>query len=287
MAFDWHRIVFSDRYDIDRIDQRSEPFIRRSMIAARMLTRYHGARVTGLDRIPAGAGLYVANHNGGPVTPDSWIFGAAVFDHLGLDDLPFGLGHEWAIRLRGAHSTLVRLGAVRACHENAERLFDADRKVLVYPGGDVDSCRPYARRHRIEFGGRQGYIRLALRSGVPIIPVVTCGAHSVWVVLSDGRRIARTIRSDRWLRMKAWPVTLTIPWGITVGFPPPFIPLPSRILIEVLEPIHFERTGPKAAEDDLWVAECAARVETAMQACLDDLVVERRRLGRLGLGSAR
>ena len=70
--------------------------------------------------------------------------------------------------------------------------------------------------------------------------------------------------------MKVWPLVLSAPWGISVGLLP-YIPFPSRILIEVMAPITFERSGPEASEDDDYVRECAARVESAMQATLTRL----------------
>ena len=276
LSMGWRDHVFSSTYDIDCLDNRDEELIARVCGMTKLLERYHRAEVRGVDRIPTGPGLYVNNHNTPPMTMDTWLFGAAVYAQRGIQDIPYGLGHEWMIRLRGAHEVIARLGAVRACHENAHRLFEAGHKVLVYPGGDVDSCRPFRDRHRIVFGGRQGYIRLALSGGVPIIPVVACGAQSTWVVLSDMRWFAELIGADQWLRVKVWPLALTFPWGLSFGMPLPFIPLPSKIVIEVMEPILFDRQGVEAAADDAYVAACAQRVETAMQDCLDRLADERR-----------
>lgn len=271
---DW---IFSDEYDIDSLDNRDPALIDRlCRFAKRALTRYHRAEVFGVEHVPPGPALYVGNHNGGPYTPDSWIFGAAVYERHGLSAVPYGLGHEYAIRLRGVVGFLVRLGAVRASHENAHRLFAAGHKALVYPGGDVDSMRPFSRRHEIVFGGRRGYIRLALRESVPIVPVVSCGAQSVFYVLSDNRRLARAIGLDEQVRLKVFPATLVAPWGLVFGFPPPYIPFPARILIELLEPIRFERTGPAAAADDEYVGRCADRVEGLMQASLTKLANMRR-----------
>jgi 1-acyl-sn-glycerol-3-phosphate acyltransferase len=274
---DWRDTVFDSTYDIDSLDNRDEALIARVSGLSKWLQRYHRAEVRGVERIPSGAGLYVGNHNAPPMTIDSWLFGAAVYHQLGIADVPYGLGHEWMIRVRGAHPWMVRLGAVRACHDNAHRLFEAGHKVLVYPGGDVDSCRPYRDRHRVIFDGRKGYIRLALRKGVPIIPVVSCGAQSVWVVLSDMRWLAKTMGFDKWLRIKVLPLALSVPWGLTLGLPMPFIPLPVRILIEVLEPIRFERHGEEAASDEAYVDACATQVEFVMQECLDKLADERRK----------
>lgn len=267
-------------YDIDSLDNMDHAAIARLYRYFHgFLERYFRFEARGLERIPRGAGLYVGNHSGGILTPDSFLFGCALYRERGPEDLPFGLGHEIAIRLPVIHQVILPLGAVRASHENAHRLFAAGKKVLVYPGSDYDDMRPYRDRNRVVFGGRQGYMRLALREGVPIIPVVTCGSHESILVLDDGRWLARLTGADRWLRVKVWPITLCLPWGLWLGPTPLYIPFPSWVLQEVLPPITFERTGPEAAADPEYVTACSARVESAMQACMDRLAEERARRG--------
>ncbi len=265
------------RYDIDSLDNRDPELIDRAYrLLARPLERYFRARVRGLERIPPGAGLYVGNHSSALLTPDSFLFGAAVYRRFGLRECPYGLAHEVAMRLPFAHQLIVPLGAVRASHENARRLFARGDKVLVYPGGDVDSMRPYRERNRVVFGGRRGYLRLALREGVPLVPVVPAGSHGTLLILDDLRPLASLLGLDRLLRAKVWPLALSVPWGLTLGPPLVYLPLPVKIWIEVLEPIRFERAGEEAAGDERYLAECAARVEGTMQTALERLDAERR-----------
>ena len=264
--------------DIDRLDHRDAEVIRRTCaLIGPALRAYFRCEVRGLDRLPDGAALLVGNHNGGLLSPDTFILGEALFTQRGIDDVPFGLAHEVVLRLPPFSQILLPIGAVRASHENARRLFAAGRKVLVYPGGDVEAMRPFRARNRIVFDGRRGYVRLALRNGVPIVPVVAAGAHATFLILDDLRWLARLLGADRRLRIKVWPLTLSCPWGLTLGPAPPHIPFPSRILVEALPPIRFARAGAAAAADEASVAACAAQVEQAMQAALDRLAAERRR----------
>lgn len=272
------------RYDIDRIDNRTPETVERFVALFEPgLWSYFRPVVRGLERIPDGAALYVGNHSAGLLTPDTFIFGIALYRRLGLAAVPFGLGHEVAIRLPGIHQLLVPLGAVRASHENAHRLFAAGRKVVVYPGSDYDSFRRFSDRHKVVFGPRRGYVRLALRAGVPIVPVVTAGSHSTFVVLGRLDGAFRGLRSrlgiDRLLRLKVWPVTLSLPWGLTIGPTPPHLPLPTRIFIEALDPIRFERCGEEAAADPAYVEVCHHRVLELMQSAMSRLAAERRGLG--------
>ena len=263
-------------YDIDSLDNRDMALAERVLgLIERTFERYHRPVIRGLERIPDGPGLYVGNHNAGFLTPDTFTFCAAVYRRHGAAGLPYGLGHEVAIRVPGVHQLVVPLGAVRASHENAHRLFARGDKVLVYPGGDLDAMRPWRHRNRVVFGPRRGYIRLALRAGVPILPLVTAGAHEAFVILSDGRRLARLLRLDKLLRIEAWPITFSLPWGLTIGPPPPYLPLPTRFFQEVLPPMRFDRTGEEAAADADYVEACHQQVHGAMQQALTRLAAER------------
>ena len=161
----------------------------------------------------------------------------------------------------------VRDGGQRpAGHDHALSLFAAGHQVLVYPGGDVEAMRPFRDRDRLRFAGRRGYIRLALRAGVPIVPLVAAGAHATFIVLSDLPWLARALGVDRRFRLTVFPLALSVPWGLTLGPLPPYLPWPSRILIEALPAIHFPRTGEDAAADDAWVTACALAPKTAAAA---------------------
>jgi hypothetical protein len=112
---------------------------------------------------------------------DSFIFGAAVYEAHGLDAVPYGLGHEVAIQLPLIHQLVVPLGAVRACHENAHRLFERGCKVVVYPGGDLDAdaALPRSRSDRLRRTPRLHAARAARR-----------GAHRA----GDRGRVSRDLR---------------------------------------------------------------------------------------------
>ena len=268
----WSRLF--RRYDIDSLHNRDEALMRSGMKRFfPLLETLFRSEVRGLERIPSGPALYVGNHNAVMMSPDSFLFGAAAYRALGMEAVPFGLGHEVAISMPLVHQIVMPIGAIRASHHNAARLFEAGKKVLVYPGGDLDAMRPFSQRDRVVFGPRRGYIRLAVRENVPIIPVVAAGAHSVMLVLTEGRWLARTLRLDK-LRIKVWPICFSIPWGITLGPPPPYLPIPTRIVIEVLPPVTWERWGEKAAADTGYVEQCHKRVHTAMESTLKRLVAE-------------
>jgi 1-acyl-sn-glycerol-3-phosphate acyltransferase len=256
-------------------ETRDEAFVARFLARIRpWLRRFFDPEVRGLGRLPEGAALLVANHNGGVIMPDVFILGDALFSELGSRACPYALAHDLAFAWAPLRETLEKLGAVRASPESAHLLFATGHKALVYPGGDREVMRPYRHRHRIVFGPRRGYVRMALREGVPIVPVVTAGAHEAFMVLDDGGRVARAIEANRWARVNVFPTVLSVPWGLTVGLPPPYVPVPTRIVQEILEPLHFDRSGEEAACDHDYVERCHEQVVASMQAALDRIVAQ-------------
>ncbi len=254
---------FEDKRDFRWIDQLSKP-------AEHIWKHWHRFSISGLEHIPKGPALYVGNHNGGLFSIDTFLFVNEAYRKFGIDVVPYGLAHDFLMRAP-IKSIVEKIGGVRAGHEVAAKLFESGRKVLVYPGGDVDSMRPFRERNRVKFEGRTGYIRLALKNNVPIIPLVAHGAQGTTYVLSDNQFLARWLRLDKLFRVKVLPLMLTIPWGITLGPSPPYIPFPSKITMEVLPPIYFDRSGDAAVEDADYVAQCSNRVWSSLQETLTRL----------------
>src|SRR5205807_8222905 len=125
--------------------------------------------------------------------------------------------------------------------ENAEQALTTGAALLVYPGGDYEVHRPSWERHKVDFGGRKGFIRLALEQDVPIVPVVAIGGQETALFLSRGEGLARLLRLDRMFRLKVLPISLALPWGLNVGDLLTHIPLPAKITVETLPPIHLRR----------------------------------------------
>ena len=143
-----------------------------------------------------------------------------------------------------------------ASRENAERALDSGAAVLVYPGGDYEVHRPLWERNRVDFDGRKGFLRLALRNDVPIVPVVAIGGQETSLFLSRGERLARALRLDRHLPAEgACRSRLAIPWGLNIGDMLGHMPLPAKITVEVLPPIDLrDEFGPEPDVDEVYDA---------------------------------
>jgi 1-acyl-sn-glycerol-3-phosphate acyltransferase len=214
--------------------------------------------------------MIVSNHSGGTTIPDVWGFGVLWYRAFGVERPLHLMAHDIILATDATRRFFGRRGVLRGSRKLAEHvLTDWQRDLMVMPGGDLDTWRPYRERYRVRFGGRTGYARLAIQSGVPIVPVANAGAHETLVVLSDGRELARKLHLRELWRASIWPVHLSLPWGLAVG-PWPHLPLPTRLRYRIGLPISVS-DEPIADPAPSLVEELDARVQAAVQAQLDAL----------------
>jgi 1-acyl-sn-glycerol-3-phosphate acyltransferase len=224
------------------LDARDPEFIRFQLPGMWLFaTMYFRAEVSGFDRVPDGPVLFVGNHSGGNMTPDSMVFMLAFNTYFGVERPVYALAHSLVTSWPVLGRLAKRWGIVTAGPKAARAALERGASVLVYPGGDVDTHRPWTARHEIRFDGRKGFLRIARDAGVPIVPVVSVGGQDTYLPLTDGRRVASLLRLDKIARLKVLPVSLAVPWGLNVGDFLGHVPLPAKIRMEVLEPIDLGR----------------------------------------------
>jgi 1-acyl-sn-glycerol-3-phosphate acyltransferase len=254
------------------LDVRDTDYIRETLPGLWMLASlYFRADVRGLHHIPReGPVLLVGNHSGGMVAPDLFVFVLAFSTYFGVERRFYQLAHNGV--LVSPAGRLVRpYGTVAADPRNAELALSSGAAVLDYPGGDHEVFRPSWQSGKIDFGGRKGFIRLALRMNVPIQPIVSIGSQETALFLTRGERLAKLTGLDKLLRLKTVPIMFGLPFGLMPGV---FghIPLPAKITIQVMPKIDLrERYG-----DDPNVEEIYDDVIRCMQDVLDSLSEERR-----------
>jgi 1-acyl-sn-glycerol-3-phosphate acyltransferase len=255
------------------LDERDPDYIRETLprlwLAA---TVWFRGRVRGLENIPEeGPVLLVGNHSGGNVTPDTLVFTLAFNTYFGVERRFFQLAHNLVLTTPGL-GYLRKYGTVAASPENADKALSSGAALLVYPGGDYEVHRPSWQSGKVDFGGRKGFIRLALAKDVPIVPVVSIGGQETALFLSRGEWLARLLMLDKVFRLKVLPISLALPWGLNIGDMLGHIPLPSKITVQVLPPIHLRREFGRNPDID----EVYDSVIGRMQTTLDTLASERR-----------
>jgi 1-acyl-sn-glycerol-3-phosphate acyltransferase len=235
-----------------------------------IIKRYFRAEVRDLGSMPAAGGaLVVSNHSGGMFTPDVLVFAPEFYEKFGFDRPVYTLGHDM-IFLGPIGDWLRRAGVIEASRENAAEALRSGAVVLVFPGGDYDSYRSTFTENVVDFNGRTGYVRTAIDTGVPIVPMVSIGGQETQLFLARGDSIARRLGLKR-LRAEILPISIGFPFGLSVFFPPN-LPLPAKIVTRVLEPIDI--TAQFGEDPDIKMVDL--HVRAVMQEALDELARERR-----------
>lgn len=221
--------------------------------------RYWRVDVEGLDGIDLEAPqLFVANRAGLLPWDGLMIAHVAARRHPRGERSRF-LVADWLVTLPFAHATLARLGGVRACRENAERLLRARRSVIAFPEGAKGATKVFRERYRLKRFGRGGVVRTAIASGVPIVPVAVVGAEEVHPVLFKVETLARAAG------LPFVPVTPTFPALGPLGL----VPLPSKWWIAFGEPIDTLQFGPEAVDDELLVSRLTEELRATIQGLVD------------------
>jgi 1-acyl-sn-glycerol-3-phosphate acyltransferase len=231
-----------------------------------LLRRYFRAKIDGIKNVPAnGRCLLVSNHSGTLPLDGLMLRTALRLEHPSARELRW-LAEDFLFYLPFAGVFMNRVGAVRACQENAERLLEKELLVAAFPEGVQGIKKLYRERYRLQRFGRGGYIRLALRMQAPLIPCAIVGAEETNPLLYRVEYLAGLVG------LPYIPVTPTFPLLGPLGL----LPAPSRWRIRFGEPVSLDGHGPEAADDHVLVGRLSERVRATIQAMLETGVRERR-----------
>lgn len=173
----------------DPFGMRDPVYIDRTLPALRLASQlYFRADVRGLGHIPPeGPVLLVGNHSGGTLIADTFVFGQHFYDRFGAQRRFHQLAHDLVFKLPGLRALLERYGTVPASPANMARALRQNAALLVYPGGDHETYRPSWKSDQVDFAGRTGFVELAIRHRVPVVPVVAVGGQETALFLGQGR----------------------------------------------------------------------------------------------------
>jgi 1-acyl-sn-glycerol-3-phosphate acyltransferase len=257
----------------DPFARRDPGYIERTLPALRLSSKlYFRSDVQGIENIPPeGPVLLVGNHSGGTWIADTFIFSQYFYDRFGPERRFHQLAHDLVFKVPGLRALVERYGTVPASRANMATALRRDAALLVYPGGDHETFRPSWESDQVDFAGRTGFVELALKHQVPIVPVVSVGGQETALFLGQGRRLARALRLDERFRLKVLPAALGPPFGVTIMDLPGRFPLPAKISIRVGKPIDLrDRLGTRPDPQDGY-----ALVTSTMQRTLTRLSNQR------------
>ena len=220
---------------------------------------YWRVELQGLENVPSeGPCLLVANRSG--LLPyDGLMVCHAIQRNHSRRLYPRFLVADWLITLPFVQPYLARLGGVRACRENAERLLASGQAVLAFPEGAKGAAKVFRERYRLKRFGRGGVIRIALENRVPIVPIGIVGAEEVHPVLFKWGTPARAVG------LPFLPVTPSFPLLGPLGL----LPLPSKWVISIGKPIAIDHLDPDAATDELLISRLTEDLRAQIQTLVD------------------
>ncbi|MCH2184580.1 acyltransferase family protein [Myxococcota bacterium] len=247
------RSVEVDDFGLDEeLVQRADP------VLDWMQSSYWRVDVEGLEHLPdASPALFVSNRAG--LLPwDGVMLAHVIHNAAPRFGRPRPMLADWLVTLPFVQAFAARMGGVRACRENADRLLRTGRSVIAFPEGAKGATKTFRERYRLKRFGRGGVVRAAIENGVPIVPVGLVGPEEAHPVLFKSHRAAR------WVGLPFLPVTPTFPLLGPLGA----IPLPTKWVMVFGEPMTPSAPTDPAAEA-LVISQANAALRESIQALVD------------------
>ena len=231
-----------------------------------LYTVWWRVETAGLEHVPAeGPGLVVVNHSGVLPYDGLMVKLALRQEHPARRDCRM-LALDMFALLPVLAPLLAKSGSVRANPENGERLLTKGELVGVFPEGVKGVGKPFRDRYKLARFGRGGFVRIALRTGAPIVPCAVVGAEEIHPMLANLDWIGRP------LGFPYFPITPTFPALGPLGL----VPLPSKWSIDFADPMDLSSYGPEAAEDPILVNRLSEEVRSIIQRMIDGRLARRR-----------
>jgi 1-acyl-sn-glycerol-3-phosphate acyltransferase len=229
--------------------------VRRAMVICALLYRhYFRVETHGIENLPDGRVLVIANH-AGQVAIDAAMIGTATILERDPPRILRGMGEYWLPTVPFVNLLMIRTGSVVGTPKNCTDLLRIEEAVIAFPEGVRGMNKLFSERYRLQRFG-SGFMRMALETKTPIVPVAVIGSEE------QAPAIANLTRLGRLLGMPAFPITLTFPLLGPLGL----VPLPAKYRIYFGKPLRFEGDPD---DEDAVIERKVARVVSTIQSMLD------------------
>ena len=223
--------------------------------------------VEGIENVPTSGGALLASNHSGALPPDGpMIMQSIRHEHPGARPV-YMLGEHWFKGYPGIGMLANKIGLVAAHPANAHRLLhDEGQLVLVFPEGQKGSRKLYWQRYKLRRFGRGGFVKTAIRAGVPIVPIAVMGGEEAMPIFAHVRLLQRLTG------LIYFPINHAFPhFGLLGGL----MYLPAKFRIRFLEPLPLDRHGPEAADDVAFVQQMADEIRARIQTALNEMLRQR------------
>jgi 1-acyl-sn-glycerol-3-phosphate acyltransferase len=222
----------------------------------------------GIENVPTSGGALLVSNHSGALPPDAPMIVQSVRNEHPSPRPVYMLGEHWFKGYPGVGMLANKIGLVAAHPANAHRLLDDEgRLVLVFPEGQRGSRKLYWQRYKLRRFGRGGFVRTAIRAGVPIVPIAVMGAEESMPIFAHVRLL------ERLTGLIYFPINHAFPhFGLFAAG----MYLPAKFRIRFLEPVRFDHHGRKAADDVAFVQQAADDIRDRVQASLNEMLRERK-----------
>lgn len=245
--------------EVDEFGMDSQLLAQGRVLLDLLADRYWRIETAGLENIPkSGPCLFVANRSG--ILPyDGLMLSHAIERSATGIGRPRFMVADWLITLPFMQPYLARLGGVRACRENADRLLRTGHSVVAFPEGVKGAAKVFRERYRLKRFGRGGVVRAAIENRVPLVPVGIVGPEEAHPVLFKSHLPARLVG------LPFIPVTPTFPLLGPLGL----LPLPTKWLMTFGAPVDLDDTSGEAGEE-LLVSRLTEELRGRIQRLVDE-----------------
>jgi 1-acyl-sn-glycerol-3-phosphate acyltransferase len=186
----------------------SEALVSWARRLAPLVRLAHRPRLSGVEHLPRERPyLLVANHSGGMSMAEITAFVVCYLEQVGSERPLAGFAHHVIFALPPFSWLLRAVGAVPSTYAAAHAALEAGVPLLVFPGGDHEATRPIWQAHRVDMAKRKGFLKIARRAKVPIIPMGIRGSHFTVPILARSKLLATLLVIPRLVRVKRWPLT--------------------------------------------------------------------------------
>lgn len=228
---------------------------------ARQLQLWHRYEVEGLEHLDTPGAKLILGYHGRGIATDLIILNEVLYQRHG--EVPLSFMHAYTEKNTFWRWIAEGIGSVTADGPAVAQAVAAGRHVVLLPGGNREANRSFRVRYRVDWGQRTGYLRLALKYGLPVVPVAADGVDDVYVGLNDGyawgRRLKLPAQLPLWLHFG--PLG---PMPLSPGFP-------VKIRQRIGAPIDLTAEGPVDPNDRAALLRLHHRVTGAVQDLLDGL----------------